>query len=182
MIPKVYNGKNKTFFFIDNEYLKKNQAGAITLSGFPTDAERNGDFSQSMYGFKQYPIYDPFGPQVYNTTRGLWKRTGLLGGDGKHVPASLISPVSKKILAMAPKANRAPMSGSSSTNNYAWSSSQQPEQLSLWGASGPQHIGYAAPQHPLADLLFGSGCLAHRGQSDVAEHRGPKATVESMPT
>src|SRR4029077_16135304 len=51
------------------------------------------------------------------------ERTGLLGGDGKHVPANLISPVSKAILKMIPAANRPSVAGSSSLNNYASASS-----------------------------------------------------------
>ena len=39
-IPKMYNGKNRTFFFVDNEYLKKNQAGSVTLNSVPNAAER----------------------------------------------------------------------------------------------------------------------------------------------
>src|SRR5262245_46342335 len=45
-IPHVYNGHNKTFFFIDNEYLRKHQAGAVTLNSVPTALERTGDFTQ----------------------------------------------------------------------------------------------------------------------------------------
>ena len=47
----------------------------------------------------------------------------LLGGDGKHVPASLISPVSVAILKMIPTANRPSVAGSSSLNNYGFASS-----------------------------------------------------------
>jgi hypothetical protein len=121
-VPKVYNGKNRTFFFVDNEYLKRNQAGTVTLSSVPNDAERNGDFSQTLYQGKSYPMYDPYGPQVFNTSNGLWERTGLLGGDGKHVPANLISPVSKAILKMIPQSNRPSVAGSSSLNNYSFAS------------------------------------------------------------
>ncbi|MDE1163432.1 MAG: TonB-dependent receptor [Acidobacteriaceae bacterium] len=47
-IPKVYNGKDKTFFFVSEEWLREityAQLNAIV----PTQAERNGDFSQSGY-------------------------------------------------------------------------------------------------------------------------------------
>ena len=72
-----------------------------------------------------YLMYDPWGPQVFNASRGLWQRTGLLGGDGRHVPAELISPVSKAILAMIPMPNRPSVAGSSSLNNYAFASSSR---------------------------------------------------------
>src|SRR5437773_8472311 len=122
-IPKIYNGHNKTFFFVDNEYLRKNQAGAITLNSVPNALERTGDLSQSTYQGRVYVMYDPYGTQVFNQSRGLWERTGLLGGDGRHVPANLISPVSKAILALIPMPNRPSVAGSSSLNNYAFASS-----------------------------------------------------------
>src|SRR5262245_54523527 len=123
VIPKTYDGHNKTFFFVDNEYLKRNQAGAVTLSSVPTALERTGDLSQTTYQGRVYVMYDPFGPQVFNQSRGLWERTGLLGGNGRVVPPELISPVSKAILAMVPMPNRPSVAGSSSLNNYAFASS-----------------------------------------------------------
>ncbi len=121
-IPKIYNGKNRTFFFVDNEYLKKTQAGVVALSSVPNDAERAGDLSHTTYNGKQYVAYDPNGPQVFNNANGLWQRTGLLGGDGMHVPASMISPVSTAILKLIPEPNRPSVAGSSSLNNYAFAS------------------------------------------------------------
>ncbi len=125
VIPHVYNGHNKPFFFVDNEYLRKHQAGAVTLNSVPTALERTGDFTQTTYQGKVYVMYDPYGPQVFNTTRGLWERTGLLGGNGRIVPPNLISPVSKAILNLIPMPNRPSVAGSSSLNNYAFASSSQ---------------------------------------------------------
>jgi len=123
VIPGVYDGHNKTFFFVDNEYFRRKQSGTLTLSSVPTALERAGDFSQTTFNGNVYLMYDPWGPQVFNASRGLWQRTGLLGGDGRHVPAELISPVSKAILAMIPMPNRPSVAGSSSLNNYAFASS-----------------------------------------------------------
>jgi hypothetical protein len=125
VLPGLYDGHNKTFFFVENEYLRRNQSGTITLSSVPTALERQGDFSQTTYQGRVYLMYDPWGPQVFNATRGLWERTGLLGGDGRHVPPELISPVSKAILAMIPMPNRPSVAGSSSLNNYEHASSSE---------------------------------------------------------
>ena len=125
LIPGGYDGRNKTFFFVENEYFRRNESGRVTLSSVPTALERTGDFSQTTYQGRVYPMYDPWGPQVFNSTRGLWERTGLLGGDGRHVPANLISPVSKAILAMIPMPNRPSVAGSSSLNNYEHASSSR---------------------------------------------------------
>ncbi|MDQ2775068.1 MAG: TonB-dependent receptor [Acidobacteriota bacterium] len=118
-IPKIYNGKNKTFFFVDNEYLKYNQASNIVIMSVPTQAERSGDLSQSMAAGIPTLMYDPNGPQSSTPNAdGTYSRLGLLGGDGKHVPASEISPTSAAILALLPLPNRPSVAGYSSLNNY----------------------------------------------------------------
>jgi outer membrane receptor protein involved in Fe transport len=43
-IPKLYDGRNKTFFFFSWEQYKNN-VGSSSLTTLPTDAERTGDFS-----------------------------------------------------------------------------------------------------------------------------------------
>jgi hypothetical protein len=53
-IPHLYNGKDKTFFFVDYEAQRLRQ-GLVINSTVPTDAQRLGDFSAA--GLK--PIYDP---------------------------------------------------------------------------------------------------------------------------
>lgn len=123
VIPGLYDGHNKTFFFIENENLRRDESGAVTLASVPTALERQGDFSQTTFQGRTYLMYDPWGPQVFNAARGLWERTGLLGGDGRRVPANLISPVSRAILAMLPMPNRPSVAGSSSLNNYAYANS-----------------------------------------------------------
>ncbi len=54
LIPKVYNGKDKTFFFISYEG-QRQRIGQVFNSTVPSEAERNGDFSAS--GLNK--IYDP---------------------------------------------------------------------------------------------------------------------------
>jgi hypothetical protein len=120
-----YDGHSKTFFFVENEYFRRNEAGRVNLASVPNALERTGDFSQTTYNGRVYLMYDPNGPQVFNAARGLWERTGLLGGDGRHVPANMISPVSKAILAMIPMPNRPSTAGSSSLNNYQFESSSR---------------------------------------------------------
>ena len=69
-IPKLYNGKNKTFWFFSYEGLRLIQN---TTQGFPTptDAMRNGDMSGIVdaNGLRS-TIYDP-----YSTDSVTWART-----------------------------------------------------------------------------------------------------------
>jgi hypothetical protein len=57
-IPKLYNGRNRTFFTYgyDNVY---RALGTVTPQSVPTAAERRGDFSALLALGSQYQIYDP---------------------------------------------------------------------------------------------------------------------------
>jgi hypothetical protein len=58
-IPKVYNGKNRTFFFFAYEGARKGQA-STTSTTMPTLAERNGDYSGLLDSLGRLTvIYDP---------------------------------------------------------------------------------------------------------------------------
>ncbi len=116
-IPKIYSGKNRTFFYSDFRKYKFAQSGSLQVSSVPTAAERMGDFSNTTYNGTPALMYDPDGPQVQGAD-GVWIRTQLLGGDGKHVPASRISPTAAALLALLPLPNTAPIAGSSSQGNY----------------------------------------------------------------
>ena len=60
MIPKVYHGKDKTFFFLNWEADRHRTLGYSNLTSVPTDLEKQGDFSQSL-GPNGLPaqIFDP---------------------------------------------------------------------------------------------------------------------------
>jgi hypothetical protein len=62
LIPKLYNRKNKFFFFTGYEALR-NDAQNTILAYVPTARERAGDFGewlQRFPGSPKYIIYDPF--------------------------------------------------------------------------------------------------------------------------
>ena len=58
-IPKVYNGKDKTFFFLNWEADRHRTIGFANLASVPTDLEKQGDFSQSLYNGRPAQIFDP---------------------------------------------------------------------------------------------------------------------------
>jgi hypothetical protein len=59
LLPKLYNGKNKTFFHFSADWFRKNQA-ETNVGTVPTAAMKNGDFSQFVdANGNQIPIYDP---------------------------------------------------------------------------------------------------------------------------
>ena len=73
-LPKVYNGKNKTFFFTDYEGQRRRRSSTAQHT-VPTDLERRGDFSQTYTAAGVVrPVYNPF------TTRPDPARAGSLSG------------------------------------------------------------------------------------------------------
>src|SRR6266481_931592 len=62
-IPKLYRGRDKTFFFFSWEQYRNNE-GTSSLSTLPTDAERTGDFSALLGAALTTPNPIPGGPPV----------------------------------------------------------------------------------------------------------------------
>jgi len=61
ILPKLYNGKNKTFFHLSMEWYRLNQTPSNFFS-LPTAAEKAGDFSGLVDSSgKQIPIFNPVG-------------------------------------------------------------------------------------------------------------------------
>jgi len=58
-IPKLYNGRDKTFFFVDYEGNRKTQSYPEQLL-VPTAAERNGDLNGLVQGLGLGPVMNPF--------------------------------------------------------------------------------------------------------------------------
>jgi hypothetical protein len=54
LIPKLYNGRNRTFFFADYQGTRQNTSAGTTVTDVPPAALRNGDFSSVKTA-----IYDP---------------------------------------------------------------------------------------------------------------------------
>jgi hypothetical protein len=97
VIPKVYNGKNKTFFFASDESYRQTSGSTTTLS-VPTPLERVGNFSQSFTksGALQV-IYDP---STTNPVTGA--RTPF---PGNIIPASDLSPIGLALASYYPSPN-----------------------------------------------------------------------------
>jgi hypothetical protein len=91
-IPKIYDGRNKTFFFVTTEGYRQWDA-ATTIESVPTLLERTGDFSQSLSSTKSGGLEVIYDPLSTNLTTGA--RTPF---SGNVLPASRISPIA---LAMA---------------------------------------------------------------------------------
>ncbi|MBS1825845.1 MAG: TonB-dependent receptor [Acidobacteria bacterium] len=98
MLPKVYDGRNKTFWFFAYEGLRS--VSPFTL-GFqvPTEAMRRGDFRGLVDAQgRQYNIYDP-----YTTDSQTWSRQPVsYNGQLNVADPARISPLAKYLFSVTP--------------------------------------------------------------------------------
>jgi len=125
-IPKLYNGRDKSFFFFSWEQLKYGTGGTQTVN-VPTTAERGGDFSDRLTTTQSgtnpcdgSPIYNG---QIFDpaTTKTVSLPSGgsaecRTAFPGNKIPSGRISSVAKALIAYYP----APTS-SSVFSNYSQS-------------------------------------------------------------
>ncbi len=91
IIPKIYNGKNKTFWLSDYAINHEHTINFVTTT-VPTEAMLKGDFSFPEAAGGGLPIYNPFSTRQVN---GTWTRDPL---PGNIVPQSLMDPIAVKFL------------------------------------------------------------------------------------
>jgi outer membrane receptor protein involved in Fe transport len=81
-IPKVYNGKNKTFWFFNYTRYRVKPGGGPSSTTVPTAKERGGDFSELST-----PIYDPTNHQPFA---------------GNIIPPNRLSSISQALVKLYP--------------------------------------------------------------------------------
>jgi hypothetical protein len=130
VIPHLYNGRNKTFFFMILEDARNSVSSSGSLNTVPTLAMRQGNFSGSIVatkttsvlgGLTENTIYDPATTTPVN---GVQTRTPF---PNNTIPTSRLDPVALKIQALIP-----PPVGATSgnlTNNWP-----QGPQYKTWSA------------------------------------------------
>ncbi|HEY3839538.1 MAG TPA: carboxypeptidase-like regulatory domain-containing protein [Bryobacteraceae bacterium] len=110
IIPKLYNGKNRTFWMYSGDYFYE----PYSSNGFytvPTPAERTGNFSSLLSLGSNYQIYDPY--SAVATAGGHLARSPL---PGNIIPTSQLSPVAQNLLKYYPLPNT--VGTATGANNY----------------------------------------------------------------
>lgn len=107
-IPKIYDGRNKSFFFVNYEGFRLRQGQASTQT-VPTTAERNGDLGAYAAAVGT-SIYDPLTTCGTDPSRPC--AAGVARGSrqpfaGNSIPTSRINPTSLKLLNLYPAPNAA---------------------------------------------------------------------------
>jgi hypothetical protein len=102
LVPKLYNGKNRTFFLYGYEGIKEDRPRNNGTPTVPTARMKNGDMSElfALPNPTTYQVYNPFsGREVVTGGNRLVSRDPF---PGNIIPASLISPIAKNILKYFP--------------------------------------------------------------------------------
>ncbi|MCI0625257.1 MAG: TonB-dependent receptor [Acidobacteria bacterium] len=127
IIPGLYSGKNKTFFFADYSDLRTRSAGSTTgVTTVPTDAMRRGDFSAQDI----LPIYDILAP--YTDASGNPRRRQF---PGNQIPADRFSNVTKFFMNLMPRPT-----GPGSINNFVGVVSPSKSTQWLLAVKGDHHL------------------------------------------
>ncbi len=96
LLPRLFDGRNKVFWFFAFEGMQLSQPGTAFMS-VPTDAERQGDFSKILAA--RTVIYNPYSAVQNGTviTRSPFP--------DNRIPANLLNPIAQKYLEFFPKPN-----------------------------------------------------------------------------
>ena len=92
VIPKLYNGHNRTFFMYGYEGIWSFDPSPWVVEAVPTAAMRAGDFSSLLALGSRYQIYDPF--SIQPAGNGRFSREPV---PNNVIPAARINPASAKI-------------------------------------------------------------------------------------
>jgi hypothetical protein len=162
IIPKLYDGRNKTFFWITGEGYRQFEAASTALA-VPTALERAGDFSQSYFtnGSLQ-AIYYP------GATRQAFA--------GNKIPASQISPIGLAMASYYPLPNApTPFYGANNFNATATIydradqvTTKLDQQINSWWRASASYLHYGSREE--SNAWFGYGNPATPGQSMLVRH------------
>ena len=174
-IPKVYHGKDKTFFFFSYEGFRNRTGANGTQFTVPTPEMYNGDFSKWVTSAGvQIPVYNPLS-QVQNPD-GSYTRTVF---PGNVIPKSLFSAASLKALgvfqaggALAPNNGGVPGTAAYVSNNYNVTSGTQVYPVNKESIKGDHTFG---PHHRI------SGYYGHDREHQTPGPDGP-ATLPGLYT
>ncbi len=111
-LPKLYNGKNRTFFFADYDRVQASSA-TTALGSVPTAQQLGGDFSDTrLNNGALVPLFDPY--STFTDANGTVLRNPLAGN---LVPLSRQDPIARNFLKYFPAPNQP---GDRFTRNNNW--------------------------------------------------------------
>lgn len=138
-IPKVYHGRNKTFFFFSYEGFRNRNGATNATATVPTPEMYNGDFSKWVNSNGAViPIYNPT-TQVQNAN-GSYTRAVF---PGNQIPATMFNATAIQALkvfqasgVLAPNNGAAPGTPAYVNNNYIISNGTNVQPVNKWSIKG----------------------------------------------
>ena len=110
-IPKIYDGKDKTFFFVNFNWFRFRGGISNSLTTLPTAAMKNGDFSSVLNPNITFGINPCDGSQIVagqifdpSTTKVVGGQTCRTAFPGNIIPIGRLSPLSSQYMALMPTA------------------------------------------------------------------------------
>lgn len=167
-LPKLYNGKNKTFFFSSMEWFRNREGATSTTDSLPTPEMYRGDFSNWVdANGNKLTIYDP------GTTRPNPNGTGFIRDPfpGNIIPQARFSTFAKAVLSAAnnvglPNNGAAPGSSAYVRNNFI---NNQGTVINPWTKFSVK-IDHAFTDNSKVNFLYNYG-----------KHDGPQAGAGGFP-
>jgi Carboxypeptidase regulatory-like domain len=114
LLPKLYNGRKRTFFFVSYEGLRDTSAGSF-LGTVPTKLERSGDFSQTFDAKGNLIVI--YNPSTTTVGTGTYSRTAVPGNNINNIPGYIANPIGQALVNLYPMPNQTG-TGGSDLNNY----------------------------------------------------------------
>jgi Carboxypeptidase regulatory-like domain len=174
VIPKVYDGRDKTFWFFSWEGFRLRQGQTFTTT-VPTTAERAGNFSAIST-----PIMDPCGGTVTTAVACPGYTGAATPFAGNVLPTGRLNPTSLALLQYFPAANTTGTAGPDGTtiNNYTTASSGGGNQNQVVGRldqnlGANQHIFFRYTYWDVLDLPvdpLGTGLCDDRCSETYSSH------------
>jgi len=109
VLPKLYDGRNRTFFFFSEQSIRSRN-GASATATVPIAAWRAGDFSDLRNGSGQFiTLYDPSTTGADNNRQPF---------TGNHIPQQRFNTVGRNLLQYWPQPNAVPTNAFTHQNNF----------------------------------------------------------------
>jgi hypothetical protein len=172
-IPKIYNGKNKSFFFFSYEGFRNRNGATNATATVPTPEMYSGNFSNWVNASGAViPIYDPT-TQVLNNN-GTYTRTVF---PQNQIPVTMFNSASVQALKvfqtsgmLVPNNNAAPGTLAYVNNNYIISNGTNVQPVNKWSIKG---------DHLFNDKQRISGYYGYDREATTAGADGP-ATLPGL--
>jgi hypothetical protein len=169
VIPKIYDGRNRTFFFFGYEPLRQYTQSQY-FDRMATALERKGDFSQSVYNnISNQPIeiFQHFDPGT-NKQIVAPANTAYPQFPNNIIPPSLISPIGRRILNLQPLPNM-PINGLGENYAVFRSVRNSDDRINIkvdQVLSSNNRISFRISEAPTKGLRFNQGGLIEQVPTD----------------